>query len=100
VLAFQEMKDLGIASNQPLRFPLQVTEGDLLSADLIVAVKEAEHRILLREQFPAWADRVEYWHVHDLDFATHEEALPHIQQEVLRLVRRLNHQGTGREAVP
>lgn len=100
VLAFQALKDLGIASHQPLRFPLQVTEGDLLSADLIVAVKEAEHRSLLREQFPAWADRVEYWHVHDLDFATHEEALPHIQQEVLRLVHRLNRQGTSRAAVP
>jgi protein-tyrosine phosphatase len=88
-LAIQVLDELGMASNQPLRFPVQVQEDDLHRADLIVAVKEAEHRSLLQEQFPAWADRVEYWHVHDLDFATHEEALPHIQQEVLRLVNRL-----------
>jgi len=89
VLAIQVMEELGIRLDSPLRFPVQVKEDDLHRSDLIVAVKEAEHRPLLEEQFSFWADRVEYWHVHDLDFATHEDTLPHIQREVLGLVRRL-----------
>ena len=57
--------------------------------DLIVAVKEAEHRPLLKRNFPAWAERVEYWHVHDLDCATPNEALPELAAKVEELVSRL-----------
>ena len=49
------------------RFPMQLSEDDLKSADLVIAVKEGEHRAMMEEQFPAWADRIEYWHVDDLD---------------------------------
>lgn len=88
-LALQLLAELGMHPNPPHRMPLQLVYEDLHGADLIVAVKEAEHRSLLMEQFPDWADRVEYWQVHDLDCATHEEALPHLQREVLDLIRRL-----------
>jgi protein-tyrosine phosphatase len=87
--ATRTLERLGIALPGPLRLPLSVTEDDLRQADLIVALKEAEHRPLFTERFPAWTARVEFWHVHDLDGATPAEALPQIQEEVLRLVARL-----------
>jgi protein-tyrosine phosphatase len=87
--ALRALEHLGIAVAPPLRFPLTVTEDDLRQADLIVALKEAEHRPLLMERFPAWTEKVEFWHVHDLDGATPAEALPHIQQNVLGLIARL-----------
>jgi protein-tyrosine phosphatase len=62
---------------------------DLHRADLIVAVKEAEHRPLLRTRFPAWEARVEYWHVHDLDCATPQDSLPGLERQVLALAERL-----------
>jgi hypothetical protein len=37
------------------RFPLQCATGDLVSADFVVAVKEAEHRPLMRERFAEWS---------------------------------------------
>lgn len=61
---------------QPVRMPISVKEADFWKATRIVAVKEAEHRAMIREQFPHWEDRVDYWHVHDLDVHTPEEALP------------------------
>ena len=61
----------------------------LQAAHLIVAVKEAEHRPLLKLNFPAWAERVEYWHVHDLDCAMPDEALPELAAKVEELVNRL-----------
>jgi protein-tyrosine phosphatase len=87
--AMRTLERLGISVSQPLRFPLTVTENDFRQANLIVALKEAEHRPLFEERFPAWTERVEFWHVHDLDGATPDEALQQIQQEVLGLVARL-----------
>lgn len=79
----------GIPSEEYQRLPLPVTEADLAAADHIVAVKEAEHRPLFEAHFPAWRDRIEYWHVHDLDCAMPDEAIPHLEREVVRLLDRL-----------
>jgi protein-tyrosine phosphatase len=68
---------------------VQVTEQDLGRANLIIALKEAEHRWMLAEQFPAWVDRVEYWHVHDLDCAKPKDALAQLEREVVALASRL-----------
>ena len=69
--------------------PTRVTlsETDLFRAARAIALKEDEHRPLMREQFPAWENRIEYWAVHDLDFAGPDEALPQIEAKVLALVR-------------
>jgi protein-tyrosine phosphatase len=79
----------GIALPEPVRFPMQVCEDELAAADLIIALKEAEHRKLMRAKHPAWADRTEYWHVHDLDQATADVALPEIETLVDKLIARL-----------
>lgn len=83
------LAEQGIGHDEYLRLPLGVNEADLTQADLIVAVKEAEHRPLFQQRFPAWVDRVEYWHIHDLDSATPQEALADIEREVLALAGRL-----------
>jgi protein-tyrosine phosphatase len=66
-----------------------LTVADLSASDLVIAVKETEHRAMVREQFPDWANLVEYWHVDDLDCAGPEEALPILDGEVRALVERL-----------
>ena len=43
----QFLEQQGIRLAEPIRFPRQVSESDLQAADLVVAVKEAEHRPLL-----------------------------------------------------
>lgn len=52
------------------RTPRQVSREDLAGHDLVIALKEAEHRQMLEDRHPEWAPQVEYWHVHDLDQAT------------------------------
>jgi len=71
------------------RFPIALSREDLENNDLVIAVKEAEHRAMMNKQFPDWADRIEYWHVDDLDCATAAEALPVCQQNMQALVERL-----------
>ncbi len=77
------------------RRPRQLTLADLTGSDLVVAVKEAEHRAMMADQFPPWTDRAEYWHVDDLDCAQPEEALPVLEANVWALVERLR--AGGRE---
>jgi protein-tyrosine phosphatase len=71
------------------RFPAQLSETDLEDADLVIALKEAEHQAMMIEQFPAWADRVTYWNIDDIECATADEALPMCESCVRALVDRL-----------
>jgi len=59
--ALQGLTIRGIQTDAANRHPLQVTEDELQGAGHVVAMKEAEHRPMLTERFPAWIDRVEYW---------------------------------------
>jgi protein-tyrosine phosphatase len=91
--ALRRLQVLGVPARAYLRLPLQLAEADLERADLVVALKEAEHRPLLRERFPRWEDRVRYWHIHDTDAGTVAEALAGIEREVKALVARLRAEG-------
>ena len=79
------LEALGVRAGEAVtRLPAQVTSDDLERAALIVALKQAEHLPLLQERFPAWAEKVEFWHVDDAP-----EVLGLIEQEVMGLVARL-----------
>jgi protein-tyrosine phosphatase len=92
----QRLTALGVPFDRE-RFPIQLSQSDLENADLVVAVKKAEHYAMMRDQFPKWADRIEYWHVDDLDCATAEEALPVCESCVRSLVRRLGAEQESQE---
>ncbi len=83
------LKKLGIPFDKHLRLPLLVNEDDFKAAHHVVAVKEAEHRRIVERNFPTWLERVEFWHVHDLDCCGPEEAIPQLDREVAGLVERL-----------
>jgi protein-tyrosine phosphatase len=68
------------------RSPCECCLADLADADRVVALKEAEHRPLLGLRFPGWPDRVDYWHVHDVDQADAAVALAEIDRLVRQLV--------------
>src|SRR6516162_2886464 len=77
------------------RFPIQATVEDFEAAHRIVALKEAEHLPLLQERFPAWAEKVEFWHVDDAP-----EVLDLIEREIMDLAARLIGGGRKRVAPP
>ena len=71
------------------RYPIPLALSDLAGSDLVIALKEAEHRMMILEQFPLWANLVEYWHIDDLDCVGPEEALFVLDGQVRALVERL-----------
>src|SRR5262249_20310516 len=83
------------AADDCARFPAQVTAEALEAANRVVALKQAEHLPLLQERFPAWAEKVEFWHVDDAP-----EVLGLIEQEVRGLVARILGGGQRQEADP
>jgi protein-tyrosine phosphatase len=83
------------AEDDCARFPAQVTVEDLEAANRVVALKQDEHLPLLQERFPAWADKVEFWHVDDAP-----EALDLIEQEVMALVALILGGGQRQETDP
>jgi protein-tyrosine phosphatase len=90
--ALQRLQQLGISVPESLRMPQQVAESELAAAALIIALKEAEHRPLLQERYPAWTERVEYWHIHDVESGSVAEALDGIERQVHALLARLHRQ--------
>jgi protein-tyrosine phosphatase len=91
----ERLTALGIAHEPYLRMPAPTTERDLAAAHLIIALKDAEHRPLMVERHLRWVEKVEFWHVHDIDFATPEEALPQIEERVRELIGRLVGEASG-----
>jgi protein-tyrosine phosphatase len=80
----------GIDVGKATRPPQQACSHDFETANLIVALDEYEHRQLVRERFIQWADRVEYWHVEDLDRKSTDAAMKEIEEEIERLITRLS----------
>jgi protein-tyrosine phosphatase len=76
----------GPASHRP---PRAVTAEMLERADRVVALKEREHRPLLARRFPSFVDRVEFWHVDDVDVAPPSVVLPMLEERVASLVHEL-----------
>jgi protein-tyrosine phosphatase len=66
-----------------------LTRKDLEAATHVIALKETEHRPLMRLQFPDWESKITYWTVHDLDVALPDHALPEIEQRVADLLKSL-----------
>lgn len=71
------------------RFPLSASEPDFQSATRIIALDEFEHRPLINERFPQWAETIEYWLVHDIDKTSATVALGQIEKNLLQLIEQL-----------
>jgi protein-tyrosine phosphatase len=88
--ALEGLQAKGIVPVGNLRYPQPCTPPDLESADLVIALKEAEHRPLIERRFPALAGRVRYWHVDDIDIAKPVIALALIDDLIEELLRSLS----------
>jgi protein-tyrosine phosphatase len=85
----EALRAKAIAPEGSRRLPQPCGPADFDGAQLIVALKEAEHRPMLERRFPEVAGKICYWHVDDIDFAAPEEALALIDRHVQDLVAEL-----------
>jgi protein-tyrosine phosphatase len=67
----------------------QLSEDDLAAAQIIVALKDDEHRPMIRTKFPEWEKKVVYWDVGDQPEVSPDEGLAEIERRVLDLIEQL-----------
>jgi len=83
--AIKALEAMGVSAGEDCtRLPVQVVVQELEAADRVVALKHAEHLPLLQERFPAFIEKVEFWHIDDAP-----EVLGLIEQDVMSLVARI-----------
>ena len=85
--ALDALREMAVAPRSADRFPQRCTANDLVGADFVVAVKEAEHRPLMRERFAEWEHIPDYWHVDDVEDAPPAEAIKLLAQQVTTLLQ-------------
>jgi protein-tyrosine phosphatase len=85
----EALERLGMEYAHHLRDPLAVTEADFERADRVIALKEAEHRAMIDQDFPHRCEAVEFWHVHDLDCSEPAATIDEIERLLTGLVGRL-----------
>jgi protein-tyrosine-phosphatase len=85
-LALAALDVRGVRARGRDRMPIACTPADLDSADLIVALSELEHRCLMLERFPAWADRATYWQVEDIGVTPADVALALVERQIEKLL--------------
>lgn len=79
----------GIPVSMTAPGPALLSAGDFAVANLVVALKEDEHREALAREYPGWEKRACFWNIHDIDVETAEVALPKLEAQVVELVELL-----------
>ncbi len=82
----------GVPLPVTFRDPLQLTEEDLTSAEIIIVLDEDEHRPYMSTSFPGWANKVTYWHIGDLHVETTQKALALAELNIKELIQQLSKQ--------
>ena len=85
----------GLSAKDVSRPPQQCVILDLESADYIVALNEVEHRPLMRERFPNWESRIQYWEIGDVELVQPNKALALIDVQVDALLASFRASRTG-----
>lgn len=67
----------------------QLSAEDLSAARMIIALKDDEHRPMMRAMFPEWEDRAVYWDVGDQPEVAPAEGLAAIEKQVVGLIAEL-----------
>lgn len=88
--AREALEALAIAPEGGTRLPRPCVMADFAAADLVIALKDAEHRPLIERRFPEAAGHVTYWNVDDIEFAPPSVALAMIDRHVRALIDALD----------
>jgi protein-tyrosine phosphatase len=84
--ALEALQAKGIAPSGARRNPVLCTLDDFAQAELVVALKDAEHRPMVAQRFANLAHRVQYWDVDDIEYLDPKTALRKIDEQVGLLI--------------
>jgi protein-tyrosine phosphatase len=74
---------------QDVGSPAKLDTADLQRASIIILLDEKEHRVMFKESFPDWEDKVEYWQFEDDYVVSPSLVLPSLKNKVENLAQTL-----------
>ncbi len=80
-------REIDLSHTAPGRAAL--TEEDLASSEIIIALKDDEHRPMIRDQFPDWENRITFWDIADQPEQRPNEGLAATEKMVEALIAEL-----------
>lgn len=83
-----------ISLDAVVRQPIQIQESDLTEATLVIAMDEWEHRPMMGQRFPHWADRIQYWQIADIADLEPEVALFAMETRIRALLEQIKNERT------
>lgn len=83
----KKLSELEIPPLRSADYPLSANEYDLHQADRSIVLCEREHRPMMRDRFPLFEEKVEYWDVEDVQVEEPAEALELLLEELNVLIR-------------
>jgi protein-tyrosine phosphatase len=86
--ALNVLQERGIAPRRADEFPQRVTADELRDSDVVIGLYQRDHEPMMAEQFPAFAAKVIYWSVPDLDEMFADEAEEIVFREITGLLNR------------
>ena len=81
-----------IVRDEPGRRPIQIQESDFAEAKLVIAIDEWEHRPMIEQKFPHWANRIQYWQVADIGDLEPEAALFAMETHIRCLLEKMKNE--------
>ena len=93
-LIVDRLHAVGIPESCTAPGKIALSSNDLLAADTIIALKESEHRPMMVNDFPEWADRITYWNIDDAGDLDPEIAFSKIESHVQELLKLFDGTGT------
>jgi protein-tyrosine phosphatase len=67
----------------------QLREQDLAESQVVIALKDDEHRPMVRSMFPGWESKITFWDVGDQPEVMPDAGLGQIHEQVLGLIGEL-----------
>jgi protein-tyrosine phosphatase len=83
-----------------IEFPKKLEYHDLEKAGKVILLDEKEHRPMLRNVFPEWEHRVEYWNFEDDYIVEPEIVLPGLHQKIRQLIASLSDASGAKSTAP
>jgi protein-tyrosine phosphatase len=69
---------------------IRLSEDDFLQSDYRIAMDRSEHLQMMLDQFPGWANEIDYWDVSDIPYRSSLDALPEIELRVIQLLEKVS----------
>jgi protein-tyrosine phosphatase len=69
---------------------IRLCEEDLLQSNYCIAMDRSEHLQMMLNQFPTWANQIDYWDVSDIPYRSSTDALPEIELRVMQLLDKVS----------